>query len=369
MNSRSEPHSTLEERDRRRPGRSWWRRVGSIALIVLAGVFVVVNRRELPAAWHTVRRADPVWLAVAAGLTIGGVWNTAGSYGSAMAAAGVPIGRRTSLRTSTVAHGLNLVVKSGGMAGLPVFLADARRAGRSAAAVVAGYLLVALAGELSFAMVLGAAIGLLVVDRHLGTADVVATAVFVVYLGVRVGAVALAVRNPDRVTRLTGKVRELVGRLRHEAPRTADDPPPERGVHELRMALGAVGERPLSGLAVMAHSLLTEVVGITTLYCVLRALGVDLGWSVPFVAYSVSVLFGIVAFVPAGLGVVELSTGAALVEAHVPVATATAAVVLFRSFEVWAPVALGLLVHQFSARTRRPGPASRRLDLASGRHG
>jgi len=59
------------------------------------------------------------------------------------------------------------------------------------------------------------------------------------------------------------------------------------------------------------------------------------------VAYSVSGLFGIVGFVPGGIGFVEVSLSAVLIGFGTSGATAAAIVVLYRLFEWWLPVALG----------------------------
>jgi len=59
------------------------------------------------------------------------------------------------------------------------------------------------------------------------------------------------------------------------------------------------------------------------------------------VAYSVAGLFGIVGFLPGGLGFVEVSLSAVLIGFGASGVTAAATVMLYRLFELWLPVVIG----------------------------
>ncbi|MDQ3887381.1 MAG: flippase-like domain-containing protein [Actinomycetota bacterium] len=59
------------------------------------------------------------------------------------------------------------------------------------------------------------------------------------------------------------------------------------------------------------------------------------------VAYAIAGLFGVVGVLPGGLGFVEVSTSVVLTSFGVPVGLAVAAVVLFRVWDYWLPVAVG----------------------------
>jgi len=74
---------------------------------------------------------------------------------------------------------------------------------------------------------------------------------------------------------------------------------------------------------------------------------------VAMIAYCVSVMFGMIGFLPAGLGFVEISLAATLVSFGSTVASATAAAVVFRVFELWIPLlAGGLVVRDLGHRPR-----------------
>lgn len=63
-----------------------------------------------------------------------------------------------------------------------------------------------------------------------------------------------------------------------------------------------------------------------------------------FVAFSLSTLFGIIGFLPSGIGFVEVSALAILVDAGVPAASAGAAIALFRVGQLWLPILAGIAV-------------------------
>ena len=89
------------------------------------------------------------------------------------------------------------------------------------------------------------------------------------------------------------------------------------------------------------HTLATEVIAVAILWSSANAVGASVSPLESLVAYSVAGLFSIIGFLPAGIGFVEVSMGAVFVGFGVPGATAAAAVVLFRVFELWLPVVIG----------------------------
>jgi uncharacterized protein (TIRG00374 family) len=94
-------------------------------------------------------------------------------------------------------------------------------------------------------------------------------------------------------------------------------------------------------LPAVGHALATEVIAAGILWTCAQAVGASLGPLQSLVAYSVASLFGIVGFLPGGIGFVEVSLSAVLVGFGTAGVTAAATVVLYRLFEWWLPVAIG----------------------------
>lgn len=115
---------------------------------------------------------------------------------------------------------------------------------------------------------------------------------------------------------------------------------------------------PAVGLAVAV-----DLLGVVMLWAALAAVGGGDRPVVALVAYAISTLFGIVGFLPGGLGFVEFGAVAVLVSFGTPVGVAAAAVVVFRVLQFWLPVAVGLAVSWWLGRRGTVG--RRRVAQAS----
>lgn len=307
------------------------RRALVAAVLVATAVVVVANRGELPAAWHALRHVRVAWFLAAVGLAVVGFVDLGAEHAGAQRAVGLRPRFGAVLPLALAARFLNIVAKSGGLAGVGVFRSAARRAGRPEGPVTAAYLLTAVLDPLAFALLLAVAFGVLVVEGRFTAADAAATAVFAGYLAVTVGALALALRSRSAVRALYA----LPSRIRRRPP-----PGPERA-DELYDAAALLRREGRAVAAPALAALGVDLVGVAELWVVLAAVDVRVGVSVALVAYAVSTLFGIVGVVPGGLGFVEVSLGAVLVSYGVAVGVAGAAVVLYRLVELWIPLGVG----------------------------
>jgi uncharacterized protein (TIRG00374 family) len=313
---------------------------------VLAGAVAVVvaNRSELPQAWGVLRSADPAWLALAALCSGLFMVDLAAKQAAAQRVVGLE-GRTVSLLpVAQAGNFLNLVTKSGGMAGLAAFTGAARKRGLRRGPVVAAYMIVAVLDMVAFGVVLVAALVGLAVNGHFGTSDAVAAAVFAVYLSVTVGSVGAAFRSRASVRAVFALPRRITTAARRALGRPSKEPADDHErADELYDSIEELRRHPRGLWAPALAALAVDLLGIAQLWAVLLAVGAAPSPSVPLVAYCVSTLFGIVGFLPGGLGFVELSLGGVLVQLGIPVAVGAAAVVLFRLTEFWVPLAVGSL--------------------------
>lgn len=330
-----------------------------IVVIVAAIVFVVANRAELPVAWRSLRRAEIGWLLIALIVSLLFVVNQGAIRWRGQRLLGIdrPFGRV--LRLSTGGHFLNTVTKSGGMAGVAPFNADARANGMSVHRSTAGYLLAELANHLGFTVVLIAAVPVISNDDKLSAVDVVAMAVFALLTVAFLAGVIAAARSQDSIRRL----HELPNRLRNVVLRRMKRPlhPPITDHHaadDLHEAVTLARSNPKAMLPLAAQALVHQLIGIALLWVVLRSMGLGHGLNVVFVSYVIATLFSIVGFLPAGLGFVEVSMAATLVSYGLSTGQATAAVGVYRLFQLWLPLALGAAV----LRSRQPATAPIHLD-------
>lgn len=347
---------TEPDRDSGAAHRRWARRAGMVLVAAAAAALVVADRRELPAAWRVLRAADPVWVAGAGASAA--LWYTA--YGlvhrGAQRAAGLspaPLGELVPV--TLAAHFLNLVTKSGAMAGLVAFDRLGRRRGQPPGRVAAAYLLAGFLGEMAFVAVLAVGLALVWLDGRLTGAEAVAGAVFTVYLAMRLTVLAAALGSRSRARRMVAAPYRLWAWIsrRDLAAGTA-----EARADELHDAIALLRRRPGAVVPAAVAALGVEAAGVALLWTVLAAVGASHSLATAVVGYAISVLFSIVGFLPGGLGFVEVSLGAVLVSTGIGAPTATAAVALYRLFELWLPVGVGAVAAQrVAAAARRPSPA------------
>lgn len=321
--------------------------VFAVAVVGFACLFVAANRSELPGAWREARHANPVWLGVGTLLT--GAWLVLLSlfHGATQRAVGVEAAPLRELFPAVAAgHTLNLVTKSGGMAGVVALTALGRRHRQPEGGVVAAYVVTGLVGDVAFAATLAVALAAVWADGHLTAAEAVAGALFTIYLLLRVGVVVAAFGDRERARRLLALPSSLWARFRGRAAGAPD----HRRADELHDAVEIVRRRPRAVLAPCGFALMLEATGVAVLWSVLAAVGAPGSVLIALVGYAISVLFSIVGFVPGGLGLVEVSLGAVLISFGTTRATATAAVLLYRLLELWLPAAGGAVAAQLLRR-------------------
>jgi uncharacterized membrane protein YbhN (UPF0104 family) len=314
-------------------------RVLAGAVVLLAAWFIVANGQELRGVMGVLRHATPGWLA--AGVVVCGMWlvNQAAFHAAAQRAVGLSASVRRLLVPSCAAVFLNIVVKSGGMAGLGALRSEGRTLAKPLGAVTAAYLLVAVTGEVGFAAVLAGAIAVMVADGILTAAEVLGVVVFLLYLGARLGLLLAAVRSREAARRVASAPTRLWARVRRLPPPRVDT----RAADEVVDAVGVLRASPGQAVPVLAHALAVEGLGVILVWVSMEAVGIHARPALALVSYAVSVLFTIVGILPAGLATVELSMTAVLVSSGVVASTAAAAVILYRLFELWLPLGVGSL--------------------------
>lgn len=322
----------------------WPTVLAAIAVGALVVAFVVANRSDLPALGRALGHARPGWLLVGLATVAAQALNQAALHATAQRVAGRSVTTRALVAPAAGAFTVNLVTKSSGMAGLSVFLRSADREDR--APVIAGYLLVRVVSELAFAAVLAAGLVTVAVGGHLTGAEVGATVVFVLYLGVHLVVFGSALRSRAAVRAVFRVPAHLLDRLRRRPPRDVDP----TSADELFESLTLLKQQPRRCVPVLGHAVAVELIGVVQVAAAVGAVGIRPSVSVALVAYTVSALFGIIGFLPGGIGFLDVSLGAVLVSYGLVLADASAAVVLYRAVELWLPLLIGALALRFAIR-------------------
>ncbi len=313
-----------------------------VVVVGAAVLFVVVNRSELPVAWRSLKEATFAWLAVSFGVCLLIVVNHAALQHRAQLMLGVRRPFRRTVRLSLACHFLNMITKSGGMAGVAPYNADARRHGLSVHRSTAGYLLGELANHLGFTVVLIAVVPVIAGDGKLSAVDLVAMGVFAVITIVFLAGVFAAAKSKESIRRLHA----LPNRVRNAMLRRMNRPlHPETTDHhaadDLHEAVTEARGHVRGMVPLAAHALAHQVAGAALLWAVLRSMGLEHDMHAVIVSYVIATLFSIVGFLPAGLGFVEVSMAATLVSYGLSAGESAAAVGVYRLFQLWLPLAFG----------------------------
>jgi uncharacterized protein (TIRG00374 family) len=308
----------------------------AFGLLAVAIWWIGGERHLLPDVWRQLRTAERGWLVALVGVVGLALVNLAMFHAAAQRAAGLATRRLDLIEPAMAANSLNMITKSGGLAGLAPMTAHARRTGRPIAAVVAAYLLVAVVGQWTFAVVLGVSLVLTWAGRNLTGPEVAASGLFAVLVAFQVVVFVATWRRSPLLERLLAAPTRLLARLRHRA--VPASPPAQ--FDEFHASLTIVRERPGRCVPVILHGFAVEALGVVQLTVAVAATGQGVHVVAALVAYSVGLLFAIVGVVPGGVGLVEVTTTGVLVTFGIGVAPAAAAVVLFRVAELWLPVAV-----------------------------
>jgi lysylphosphatidylglycerol synthetase-like protein (DUF2156 family) len=337
-------------------------------VVVLAAVFVIANRAEIPAAERAARDAHAAYLILATALSLAYLAAYSGLIRSSLKAVGYGISWRRAALLGPAVHFSNMsIVNSGGLGGMPLLVADARRSRQPVSAAVLAYFVAAQLGHLVFAVVLVAAVVVAAIAGELARVELAAAAVFGVYTLTTVAVMATALRSqrvffwlhsaPIRAWRLVGR---LLGRPARGAP--AKEP------RELFESIQALARNPRAFAKPVGFAAAIEVIGVSTLWAALAAFGQGRGLTTPLIGYSAGVVFSAVGFLPAGLGFAEAGLGLALSRGGVAGASIALVVVTYRVFEAWVPFALGAVAaHRLSSGERSPETAPRRPGIGGAR--
>ncbi len=97
-------------------------------------------------------------------------------------------------------------------------------------------------------------------------------------------------------------------------------------------------------IATNSASLVLEIVGIFLLFVSIYAIGLDINWIVPCLAYTLSTLILYVAPIARGVGAVELSLIYVFTHNGIDANSALTITLMYRFFGFWLPVLLGGIV-------------------------
>ncbi|WEK33687.1 MAG: phosphatidylglycerol lysyltransferase domain-containing protein [Candidatus Pseudobacter hemicellulosilyticus] len=309
--------------------RAYWKEALAILVLLLAIVFFRSERKELSAIGPQLKQADLLWVVAGILTSFLFVFFQGGMYRQSFAA----IGHRLSFVNAIVLflkrNFLSVFLPAGGVSALAYTPSRLRKAGYPKMAVRQASGLFAFAGLLTV-FIVGLPVVFYAAFRlgawHNAAAGLLVLLVLILLLAV--------------VARSLKKKGWLYQQLSRRFPRFAPE----------MEELFAANVHPLKFTGAVIYSVGVELSGILTLLIAMKALGLPASVGAAAIAYIIAVLMMVVSPFLRGLGAVELSMVYFLEQSGYSAAQALSITALYRIFEFWLPLVLGLFAFAWKGK-------------------
>jgi len=322
------------------------RRLAVIGLTVVFGALFVTQFGELTDVVGAVRSARPRWMLVALALQLLWFVNQAALYQAIYAWLELPARIPQLLPIVLASNFVNFVTPSASLGAVPLFLHDAEQRGLDTGKAALASVLRLLLNLVWFSLLLAFSLTTLFVWNALRIYHLVAASILLASALVLVAALITAGVHPDRLARLLRAVTSLVNRLSDRLLKRA-----------LVKESTASGFATYFGHAAVAvwhgrrrmvrpwiHTMAFDALQMSVLYATVRAFPgavPSITLTMLVTAYTIGVLFSVVAITPQGVGAVEGVLVAALTSYGMSVGRATAVVIAYRGLSFWLPLVAG----------------------------
>jgi uncharacterized protein (TIRG00374 family) len=324
-----------------------------VAIVLMLGILFLIGRAaELQAIGETLRQGD--WRFLAAALVLWFAWlvSIAACFRAIYRALGMEESLFTLLLLVGAATFLNVIAPSGGVGGITLFIAEARRRNYSPArATVAGALYV-LFDYIGFLCVL--ALGLIVLIRRndLNTGEIVASAILVTVAATLASLLYLGTRSAQALGRALAWMVRMVNRL--VKPFTHREYLSEQRAldfaHDAAGGLLELRHKPHSMLTPASMALTSKGFLVLILLLSFLAFHVPISIGTVIASFSIAYLFLIVSPTPAGIGIVEGALTLALRSMYVPLEAAALITLAYRGITFWLPLLFGMVCFRLLGR-------------------
>jgi glycosyltransferase 2 family protein len=324
-------------------------------VLLLAVVFFIGRIAEVQSIVETLQRGDLRYLLLAFGFQIGALVAISLSYYTIYEILGLRerIGRLFLM--SSAANFLNIVAPSGGVSGMAVFIAEARRNGYSAGKTAVAGAIFLLFDYAAFLCVL--ALGLFVLFRRndLDLAELSAAGVLLAISLVIVFLMYLGMVSSERLGGVLAWAARLVNRITF--PFLKKEYLSEQRAHsfacEAAEGISTFTHTPTLLIWPSVLALTKQAMLLMVFFLNFLAFKVVVSTGTIVAGYSIGYLFLIVSPTPAGLGVVEGMLTLTLRSMYVPIGAAAVVTLGYRCFTFWLPFIFGLISFRWLERSSR----------------
>ncbi|WP_312334981.1 phosphatidylglycerol lysyltransferase domain-containing protein [Sphingobacterium sp.] len=329
---------TIAQRIRHFSPKTYWKELIAVLVILLAFVFFRNERKELAAIIPQLRAANLTWVAVGAGITILYIVLQGLMYVQSFKAIGLSINLRIAIDLFLKRNLLSVFLPAGGISSLAYTTTQLRKRNLNTTQIHQAGALYGYVGLLTVFLI-GVPVILYTVWHNKNFGD---AWISLLVLGLLLGFVFWVVWS----------FRTHKGIYRWVE---AKFPAVASNIDEIFS--GEVKLKYLLGT--MLASMVVECCGIAHAFVSMYALGLDHSFEAAAIAYTVSVVLMIISPFLRGLGAVELTMLYIFKAYGYSQAEGLGITILYRAFEFWLPLVLGLLAFAWRGKQllARIGPA------------
>ena len=332
-----------------------------LAIILMLGVVFILGRfAEVQQLGATLGRGIWYYIVLAVAVETAWVVNNGAAYRAIYRILDLPEQPLLHMaQLAASANFVNIIAPTGGMSGIAVFVADARRQNQpSARMMVAGAMFV-LFDYMAFLCVLTLGMAVLARRNNLNWAEITASFILLTGALALLAVIYLGMRSEALLARVLVGATRLINQLAH--PFLRHDYIPENRArtfaHDAVTGLSALRHATRRQiLQPFFHALLNKTLLILTFFLMFMAFQVPLSAGTLIAGFSVGYLFLIVSPTPSGIGVVEGVLTLSLTSMFVSLANATVVVVAYRGITFWLPLLAGLITFRLLGRLEQHSP-------------
>ncbi len=246
-------------------------------------------------------------------------------------------------KMAVAANFVNVVAPTGGVGGIALFTAEARRRGHSSGKATVAAALYLLFDQAAFLVILALGLIILVRRNNLSAGEITASFIMLIIASAFASLFYIGYRSEERLGDLLAKMARFVNRIvkpffhREYLSETRA----HKFAHEISDGLSGLTANPSSLVRPVLWGLLDKAL------CMGILLASFLSFEVPFTAgtiiagFAIAYLFLIVSPTPSGIGVVEGVMPLALTSLRVDWSQAVVITLTYRAVTFWLPMAVG----------------------------
>lgn len=328
-----------------------------VALAMLLGiVFLFTRFAELNQVMAVFQRGKLLYLGLA--LIVEAVWiyNLSAFYQAIYRVLGMEEKRAHILKLVTAAYFLTVVAPSAGLSAMAVYLADAKRRGRSTAKVTVAAVLYVWFEYVGTLVVLFLGLAELARRNHLHWSEITASLILItgaIGLGL---LLYLGIRSTEALGRTLAWMARAVNTLLRPFLRR-NYLGEERAISfsmELSEGLTALRQNPRWISMPLLLALTNKAILLVVLFLCFLAFEIPVDFGTLVAGLSIAHLFLIVSPTPAGIGIVEGVLAVSLNSLGVPLEDATVVTLSYRGLSFWMPFLVGMITFRLLNSGKHP---------------